>query len=434
MDHFNGTNGNNNEAITCRVAYMINNQQPVICTHIGDQPLFYADDIALEEEEDLLMEEASADDLLFRLTQEGLKDKAIQLQQKKEAFIDANRPDIEDLFTQNAEAIIAKNEAGSLDKILKIFAKSRLGKSLLDFAEENDIEIKRAGEVSSVEYDRQSGVILVPNALEEGLTIIGLAQELRRVWQHKNGSLINPLAFHPEDAITVNRVQLADLCAVKTRIAWEAHLEGHDEAWGCVAASGLSDIAFTFVREVRKDFRSLNNGWAMQFAFEKWFLSDRCKIEDKHIIQSMLADHGGLVFENESSQMISIDVVMRLAEMPFGQNYLRGYASSIIGDPLFTEIRDRSSANFLWFIKFESAFKDKERDLKNPPVSGNNKTSVRTTLFESLEEEDYNAEEGFGEIISFPNVFEARGRNKSRIESARSDATVIELFNNGKEQ
>ena len=52
-DSFKDITGKNQPARrTCRVAYTINNTQPVISTIIGDQPLFYMDfDYSYEDEE-----------------------------------------------------------------------------------------------------------------------------------------------------------------------------------------------------------------------------------------------------------------------------------------------------------------------------------------------------------------------------------------------
>jgi hypothetical protein len=56
---------------------------------------------------------------------------------------------------------------------------------------------------------------------------------------------------------------------------------------------------------------------------------------------------------------------MALGEQPFGKNYLAPYAQMIIEDPVFTEVRDRSNANFLWFIKFERSFRETEQALQS---------------------------------------------------------------------
>lgn len=436
MDTTQRTDGKEIEGVTCRVAYMIDNEQPVLCTLIGNQPLFYADEISLESamEEELFMEESS-DDLLFRLTAESLRDKAIKLKEKRQAFVDANKSNIDGAFEANFKSLSSPTLL-DINTLVNAIEKSRLGFDLLMFARAEKVDIRVSKEVDSVLYDRANSCILIPASMSKGAALVGLSQELRRVWQHKNGTLINPLCFQPEDAITINRAQIADLCVNKVRIAWELSLEGEQDAWSVIASSGLNDIAFTFEREVRHDFRNLNNGWGMQIAFEKWYLSDRCKLEDKKLIQTMLADHSGLVFESgNSSQMIGLDVVTRIGAMPFGKNYLSGFATSIIADPLYTEVRDRSSANFLWFVKFEAAFKDKERDLKEGQNSDTNKSSVRTTLFGQLEEEARYEEEGLGEIVAFPAVYENTGeKRKSRFKKTSGSATIVELFSDGKEQ
>jgi hypothetical protein len=46
----------------------------------------------------------------------------------------------------------------------------------------------------------------------------------------------------------------------------------------------------------------------------------------------------------------------------------------IMNDPVFTDVRDRSNANFLWFIKFERSFMETERELQSS--SQNQKSDV----------------------------------------------------------
>ena len=61
--------------------------------------------------------------------------------------------------------------------------------------------------------------------------------------------------------------------------------------------------------------------------------------------------------------MVTNDVIARTGEVPTGKNYLSGLIEVMKADPLFTEVRDRSNANFLWFIKFERSFRETEGDL-----------------------------------------------------------------------
>lgn len=80
----------------------------------------------------------------------------------------------------------------------------------------------------------------------------------------------------------------------------------------------------------------------------------------------MLADHQGYVFvDMQASRSVSIDLISALGEQPYGKNYLAPFARMIIEDPIFTEVRDRSNANFLWFIKFERSFRETEQVLQS---------------------------------------------------------------------
>jgi hypothetical protein len=127
----------------------------------------------------------------------------------------------------------------------------------------------------------------------------------------------------------------------------------------------MSDLARAFAREAYLDFRTINNGVAAAAVFESWFLSERCRVEDRKLIQQMLADYRGYVFDSESSsRKVSADLIIALGSQPFGKNYLAPYVGTITSDVLFTEVRDRSNANFLWFIKFEKSFRETEQELQ----------------------------------------------------------------------
>ncbi len=68
----------------------------------------------------------------------------------------------------------------------------------------------------------------------------------------------------------------------------------------------------------------------------------------------------------ETSRLIALDVLKALGKMPFGGNYLLPIAPTMISDPVFTDVRDRSNANFLWFIKFERSFAAAEKEVPAP--------------------------------------------------------------------
>jgi hypothetical protein len=164
----------------------------------------------------------------------------------------------------------------------------------------------------------------------------------------------------------INRAQIADLTIAMIRVGWELQLADQRAVWEFIEHSSLSDLGHAFAREALSDFRSLATGKASAAVFENWFLSDRSRHQDKKLIQAMLADHQGYVFDDtDLSRTVSIELISTLGEQPFGKNYLAPYARMIMEDPIFTEVRDRSNANFLWFIKFERSFRETECALQS---------------------------------------------------------------------
>ena len=430
----------NNELETnpaCRVAYIYGGEQPVLCTMIGDQPLFYADEVEPEMFDEDFME--SSDDLLFKLTHREIYDHVQELREREQHMADQFERDVFADFSSN----FAINEDTTLAKILQVFEQSRMAKTLLSHIADYGVTVIANHNIDSVEYDRSSKIISVNTDAHMGRVLVSLAQSVRQSYQHVSGTLVNPMTFAPEDAVVINRAQIADLCVTKVRIAWELNMAGERSAWEAVLNSALSDLAFTFAREIKHNFRNLNNGHAMQMAFEKWYLSDRCKIEDKRLVQMMLADHGGFIFNSEdTSHLVSLDVVMRLGDMPFGANYLRGVAAAVSSDPLYSEIRDRSVANFLWFIKFESAFRDKEEELglNERPVdkvlqdtddSDSFENSFKGSPFtKTKNQESRHEEERSGDVIELSGFFakdDHASRSKLRAGSTAS-GTVVSLF------
>jgi len=348
----------------CLMAYTINNTQPVICTIVADQPYFYMEEESPED--DILGLEEYAD---FEKDIADLKQKMAAYERLSRSFERDPKSRLEDFSNAAAEMTQRSGTDWNDDTAEKITARlsqSRMAKSLFDFAKENGIEIAASTQVHSARYDREAGKILVHPALSETEATLLTVRELRRHWQHKKGVMIHPLTFHPDQAILINRAQMADLSVTMVRTAWELQLAGDRAAWEYIESSPMTDLGRAFAREAFVDFRSLASGKASSAAFETWFLSERCRHQDKKLIQAMLADHQGYVFSSaEASRNVSIELIMALGEQTFGKNYLAPYARTIIEDPVFTEVRDRSNANFLWFIKFERSFRETEQALQS---------------------------------------------------------------------
>ncbi|MGQ0526681.1 MAG: DUF6782 family putative metallopeptidase [Alphaproteobacteria bacterium] len=360
---------NKGRAHTCRVAYTLNNAQPVLCSIISDQPVFYMDNE--EVSDDMNAEDALHELDNLRMLESEIRNLQREIQSLQRIAADnAKAPDMrlaEILADKNTMTgvEINKDEHTDISALFAALENSRMAKFYLEFAAQHSTQIVFCTQIPGASYERKAGKILVNPSLVFPEQVILLGRELRRHWQHRNGALIHPLMFHPDHAILVNRLQAADLAASMVRIAWELQLSGDKTAWHYIENSAMADLGRSFAREAYLDFRTLNNGMAAAAVVETWFLSERCRTQDKILIRQMLADYKGYVFNVQlSSQVVTPALISALGCMPYGNNYLAKHAQTILGDPVFTEIRDRSNANFLWFIKFEQSYKETEATLQ----------------------------------------------------------------------
>lgn len=388
----------------CGVAYTIDDHQPVICTHIGDQPLYYLDEAEIvEDEEEGLFDPAELGMLAHEIQTlkeeiQGFDDPSIYVEERTMTSFREFSENMEDFNFKNNFSLIKEEQALRLEEIKSILSESRLASAYMDLADQYGVEIMMSDQVEKAFYDRRSGTIFLYPHMDMVNQVILVSRELRRHWQHRQGALINPLTFTPEHAILINRAQEADLVTSVIRTAWELQLAGKRDVWERVENSPLSDLSRAYAREAFIDFRTINNGVASAAVFEAWFLSERCRQKDKKIIQSMLADHNGYVFENDqSSHKVTSELIAALGEMPFGKNYLGQHAHIIMDDPIFIEVRDRSNANFLWFIKFERTFKEAEQELQTD--SDLSTHDVRHDLYNNKSQAQHNGITQTADII-----------------------------------
>ncbi|MAZ76498.1 MAG: hypothetical protein CMH31_04260 [Micavibrio sp.] len=400
----------------CRVAYSLNNAQPVECTIISDQPFFYMDDVNEFEEEGFLCDEFEVNP--------ALEAEMAELRQKIESYdrfsLEFSQPRdkaIQDFITQTSHLGQDDIEANEIIAEQRtILSNSRYAEELLVFAENNGVSLKISNHVDGVFYDRDGSQILINANIEKVKCTFGLIHALRMHWQHRQGTLVHPLSFHPDHAILVNRAQIADLCIAVIRSAWELKLSDSKEFWAEIEHSDMADLGRAFAREALSDFRTLNSGKASAAVFETWFLSERPAYHDKILIQKMLSDYKGYAFDHaETSKLVSIDLICQLGEQPFGKNYLAAYAQMILNDPIFTDVRDRSNANFLWFIKFERSFAEVEQELQTSEAD--QKRDVHHAFFNNDQQDDKTAQRS--------ETNPASGQNLS--EDTRHDINVIKI-------
>lgn len=336
----------------------------VLCNILGDQPLFYIDYVDAEETDfadplDLLAGEMGAE--FYPENLELLRERMARLESASHHIDGYARENVDAAF--DAAASFAKNEH-TVEQVLALLTQSRVALAMYTDAKARNLQFIMDAQVDTAAYDRDQITIRVNPRLPLPLAALMTTRALRQAWLHLNGAAINPLHFAPEEAVLLNRIQHADLVTTMIRAAWELNLAGEKDVWARILTGSAYDLAAGFAREAIADFRSLNNGQAAHATFERWFFSGRCKDVDRKLIQSMLADHHGLVFDNPAvSKMVTGDIIARTGDQPTGKNYLTGLVDMILSDPLFTEVRDRSNANFLWFIKFERSFRASEDNL-----------------------------------------------------------------------
>lgn len=352
----------------CRFAYTLNNSQPVRCTWISDQPLFFTDyEEALEDE--ALSAGVMSDDPVFMALEKdilAMRDKTLAYEKISQNFAEPEDT-ILSQFRADADFIgtCIAHKGLDIDALTARLGASRLAATFMSFAQSLGIGFTESRQVEGASYDRDAQTILIRADLDEAQQVLLAVRELRRAWQHKNGAGLHPLTFHPDHAILIHRAQTADLVISMIRVAWELQLSGDKGAWTFLENSQMADLARAFAREACVDFRALNSGKAATACFETWFLSERCRRSDRQLIQQMLADYQGYTFNDnpDMSRSICADLMMALGKMPFGQNYLATNLGQTMNDPVFTDVRDRSNANFLWFIKFERSFTEAEEAL-----------------------------------------------------------------------
>jgi hypothetical protein len=349
-----------------------------VCNIIGNQPLFYCDN-------DIMIDTESDDDLLFA------EDVSFPTDEK---FLAKMRAKL-DMYDKTAKSLSqfnsvipeqefdrvfkAQQPQSSLESIIHYGLQSGIFKSYKDFMDDHDIAIMTSLSVQTSSYNRQSEVILVNPSLDCYTASIAILKSMRMAWNHKKGLLINPLSFQPDEAVLINRLIQADMDVTVISYIWDLKLAGDTNAWALAMTGADYDLCAAYAMEAMTDFRSIKNGVAARSTFEKWFISGRCKNFDRNIIQTMMGGHTDIDIDNpDASRVIAMDVISGMGARPQGKNYLSPIVIQIMNDALYTDVRDRSNANFLWFVTFERRMANMEQKLHDQldDTSKDNKDNI----------------------------------------------------------
>ena len=245
---------------------------------------------------------------------------------------------------------------------------SRTGAVLLEEADRQGLEISYDSQTPQSQFYPRGGksaIVLNPDYPRGGLLGM-LCRELRRAWQYYQGAFVNPMGFEPDEAVLVNRAQQADAFMIAVKVAWELKLAGLPETWDFMSGSPVAAVTRAFETQAREDFRSLNNGEASRAAYDRFFDGSCTKAHDKRIIHQMLLDDAGYMKAQKKDGHADMEMFRKMGELPHGHNYLSLRGKRLPTDLCYATVEDRSNANFLWFIKFERSFQEKEMEmLKN---------------------------------------------------------------------
>lgn len=255
-------------------------------------------------------------------------------------------------------------------------------------------------------------------------------QALRRLYlspQKAEGahSVLYPLCYEPEDAVLLNRILEADCRAAAIWAAWEMKISGINSVWTHIIFTNERDMARAFEQKAKEDFRNITTGKAMRTAFDTFFGGALMTRYDQRLIQEMLVDEKGLVFSGKYPSMIVTPTLIDfIGELPNQKNYMIGTGDRPLSDSHYAAVKDRSSANFLWFVKFERSFQETEREFAEKEAA------ERAAAEQNIQTE---SEDSAEKIIALP--IETTGKKavkkavKGRVtEQKAKDSNVLYLF------
>lgn len=376
---------------TPKMAMTFNRKPSFTCSYIHSDQYFYADD---EYDQTLMQfEDALDSDIEERMIPHALR----QAKETSEGFItlgdaEFGLPLTDDLVALCRDAL-KPQEACDVNKAIEILQGSDLAREYLEFADKADISFETSAEVDQLAIDYTDNVIVMPQTVSDLEASLLMMRGVRAL-QMKD---VRPLLQNPERAILLNRSIEAELACIPVHVAWELKLNGFEEAWNYISASGLSDLAYAFGHRASDDFRAIRDGRSAIAAFDQWFYSGRTRKADRAIIQTLLAAGDDVKEAQELSNTQVIEALRSIGSRSImGKNYLVEHFMTLLEDGFYGEVRDRSNANFMWFVKFERSFREAEEQVEAKRASENT---------------DMNTEGAV--ILAFPDIKKAR-RSKDK--------------------
>ena len=249
----------------------------------------------------------------------------------------------------------------NVETLKNILSKSAIGEALIQGNNERSAELVIDDQIFGVSLHKKLGKIGIHHQMTYGEALYLTAKSLRRAWLSLDSDMLYPLSYLPDDAVLMNRILEADCRIFAVWIAWELKLQSETDMWDHIIQSDDATMAVAFAERAKKSFVNLENGEAARASFNAWFTSYNIKPSDHALIQSMLSDEKGYVFtSSEPPLSITHDLLEAIGQIPQGGNYMNGMEEKPLPGTEYGIVRDRSNANFLWFVKFEKSFQETE--------------------------------------------------------------------------
>jgi hypothetical protein len=333
----------------CRMAYTVGHKQPVLCTLLANDPFFF--DIDPEAFAEDIDDNIALDGASFNVP-EALR----TARETSDGFITLGDDDESLLLTDDLAAIchtaLSPAAVLDIDAAVSLLTLSSTGRLLWEQA---GVSAVCDASVCGARFDSQARLVRINPTLDAEDAALALSRELRRAVL----APVTEMLKNPDSAIVINRAMQAELLTVPVQVAWELNMAGNRGIWERLSRSTLSDLVYAYGHRASTDFRALRDGRAAMAAFDQWFYSGRTRRADRGLIQSLLA-LGDQIAAQPRSAIATIEALRAIGERGIGRNYLTDHIMNLMQDGFYADVRDRSNANFLWFVKFERSYRAAE--------------------------------------------------------------------------
>ncbi len=266
-----------------------------------------------------------------------------------------------DLKSKSLAPLEKKDGNVHVDILQELLSKSTIGETFLAGNKDGKVSLVIDEQIFGVSFHKRLKTIGIHRQMTYGEALYLTAKALRRSWLSLEGDALYALSYLPDDAVLMNRILEADCRVLAIWIAWELKLQSETDMWDFIIQSDDAAMAIAFCEKAKQNFTNLDNGEAAKAAFNTWFSSYSVKPADYEIIQNMLSDEKGYVFSSTQLPLtITVDLIHAIGQVPGGRNYIKAMEEKPLPETEYAVVRDRSNANFLWFVKFEKSFQETE--------------------------------------------------------------------------